>query len=229
MPLFKRSERRNAPHPSIRGTEFHVEQGWEGVHERTGLAGYSYELTDSEFHPSKVLPNIHQGLDFLGHGASKWTTERDRFVDMLVHLDDEGERCGVRLLLLDPSSEPCLENSARLFPEDPQKWPKKILRSLQSLGDLEEDHHNLEVKVYKYKPIFRLTIVNGVTAVIGHYRNYHRDSDASPLLVIHKGPGWSFFGPFQQLFEKEWHAAYPVDWEGVARQADELGVKRLET
>lgn len=211
------------------GGEYVVQTGWESVQARTGLAGYDADLVDSKFHPSEVLTKVHQGLDFLGHGASKWTTQRDKFADMLLHLDDEGERCGVRMLVLDPASPICRDTSEMLFPDDPQKWPRKILRSLQVLGKLEARYeNNLEVKVYKHKPVFRLTIIDGSTAIVGHYRNYHRDSNDTPLLVFRKGPEWSFFTPFQALYDAEWNAARPVNWQAVDHQLDELGVERVE-
>jgi hypothetical protein len=199
----------------------------ESVEDRIGLIGYAYELTDSEFHPSKALLGVHRSLDFLGHGASKWTDERDKFVNMLVHLDDQGEKCGVRVLVLDPKSPMCLQTSAQLFPDDPHKWPRKILHSLQVLGALEDTYDKLKVKVYKHKPVFRLTIIDGATAIIGHYRNYRRDSDHSPLLVFSSDADWSFFTPFQLLYDAEWNAALTVDWEAVAEQMDELGIERM--
>jgi hypothetical protein len=199
----------------------------ESVEDRIGLVGYAYELTDSEFHPSRALLDVHQSLDFLGHGASKWTDEKDKFVDMLIHLDDQGEKCGVRVLVLNPKSPMCLETSALLFPDDPYKWPRKILHSLQVLGALEDKYGKLEVKVYEHKPVFRLTIIDGATAIIGHYRNYRRDSNHSPLLVFSSDADWSFFTPFQLLYDAEWNAALHVDWEAVAKQVDELGVERV--
>jgi hypothetical protein len=190
----------------------------------TGLRGVRETLNGSEFHPSTALSGIYHSLDFMGHGASKWTCEERQFADMLIRLEDAGSHGKVRLLLLSPASDACLDTSAKLFPEDPHHWPRKIVKSLFVAREFMSHHSNLEIAMYDHKPVFRLTIIDGRMAIVGHYRNYHRDSDASPLLIFEEGPEWSFSRPFQQLFDTEWMAGRPPDWEAIEKQAEKVGV-----
>jgi hypothetical protein len=207
-----------------------IERGsYPGIDVVTGLRGFRDTLNGSEFHPSLALASINHSLDFMGHGASKWTCEERQFAEMLIRLEDAGSHGKVRLLLLNPASDACLDTSAKLFPEDPLHWPRKIVQSLFVARGVMEHHNNLEITIYDHKPVFRLTIIDGRLAIVGHYRNYHQDSDASPLLIFEEGPEWSFSRPFQQLFDTEWKAGRPPDWDAIESQAGELGVASVGT
>ena len=202
--------------------EIELFEKWRGIEEATGLEGFRTELGGSDMHPREAIEAVQRNLDFMGHGASKWSAQVDQMAAMLLRLSDTPTG-RVRMLVLNPVSDICQSKSRVRYPHDPGKLPRKILTSLQRLEALAKIHDNLHIKLYDHEPIFRLTIIDHDLVIVGHYRNYLRGSEATPLLVINARFDWTFYLPFNRLFEAEWEAAADVDWEMVHDQADEYG------
>lgn len=205
--------------------EVDVLEKWRGLEEVTGLESFREALGASEMHPQEAIDKIHVSLDFMGHGASKWSAQSDQMHSMLRRLTDRDAEVGrARMLILDPESGECQQSSKVRFPDDPDALPRKIVCSLLELERLEKVHKNLHLRLYSHRPAFRITIIDHSFVVAGHYRNYQRGSEATPLLVIKADPDWSFYSPFQVLFNAEWRAAERVDWPKVHALAAKLGV-----
>jgi hypothetical protein len=203
---------------------------WQGITGSTGLSEYRRELKGSDFDPRNVLGTITQSLDFMGHGASKWSRESSKMRGMLLQLMNKGAGCGVRLLVLNPLSDVCRIASRQQAPNDHDHHQRKILRSLLRLESLLEDFPDrIAVKLYEHPPNFRITIIDHTQAIIGHYRSREvdiggEDSAESPLLVFDSAAEWSFLSPFQLLFDREWDASKDVPWAKIHEQARKLGI-----
>lgn len=192
---------------------------WAEIEQTTGLKGFRAALGDSDMDPVFALERVNSSLDFMGHGASKWSSQRDKMREMLVRISNGGEDCRVRMLVLDPFDNECSAAAARQTPQDPQHHKRKLITSLLRMEELIE-HNNFFVRLYDHPPKFRITIIDGEEVIIGHYRNYlHQvdsgDSAASPLLIFGRGPEWSFANPFRLLFDHEWNKSISVDWDQV--------------
>jgi hypothetical protein len=196
---------------------------WQEL-EVTGLKGVRKALSRSEMHPKGALETIETSLDFMGHGASKWSDQTDKMHKMLLRVRDNGG--AVRMLVLDPRCKDCVESSRTRFPDDPAALPRKITMSLLKLERLAKAHSNLTIRLYTHQPIFRITIIDRREVVVGHYRSYQSGSEASPLLLIGARAEWSFFTPFQMLFRFEWDAAYDVKWRELHDYAQTLDLLR---
>jgi hypothetical protein len=192
---------------------------WQEL-EVTGLKGVRKALSGSEMHPKEALETIETSLDFMGHGASKWSDQTDKMHKMLLRVRDNGG--AVRMLVLDPRCNDCVESSRTRFPDDPAFLPRKITKSLLKLERLAKVHPNLTIRLYTHQPIFRITIIDRREVVVGHYRSYQSGSEASPLLLIGARAEWSFFTPFQMLFRFEWDAADDVEWQELHTYAQML-------
>lgn len=193
---------------------------WKGLQKATGLIEYWEQLDSSEEHPRSKLAEIHGSLDFMGHGASKWTEQSDEMADMLKRVSDAKKN--VRMLLLDPGSDICSQMSKNRC-EDADALPRKIVHSLLRLRKLKQNYPILHVRLYEHKPHLRLTFVEGRTVIVGHYQEYKYDSKDSPLMVWERGVKfpWSFYTPFIGYFDEEWNAVEPISWSYV----DELAKK----
>jgi len=185
---------------------------WEQLEAYTGLSDYWHQLDDSDQHPRDKLSEIRASLDFMGHGGSKWTSERDQFSSMLGRIGNN--RGKARMLLLNPASEIARKKST-IRSGHPRELPQKIAMSLMSISALQKTYDNLQVRLYSHMPHFRLTIVDRRMAIVGHYRSYDRDSGGTPLLAWENAADWSFFTSFVAYFDHEWDAADEVDWETV--------------
>jgi hypothetical protein len=194
---------------------------WENLEAHTGLCDYWRRLDASEERPRERLDRIHRSLDFMGHGASKWTGEREKFAEMVNRLADNnfGQ---VRMLLLNPDCESSREKSKRRFNGDARRLPRRIVQSLLILRQMQQIYGNLSVKLYTHVPHFRLTVVDGQTVIVGHYREGKDDSARTPLIAWEKNSDWSFFTPFEGYFAHEWHLAEEVDWPAIEGLSDEL-------
>jgi len=189
---------------------------WEQLEAYTGLADYWHQLEDSDQHPRDKLNEIRASLDFMGHGGSKWTKERDQFSSMLGRIGNN--RGKARMLLLNPQCKIARKKSEIRFGH-PHELPRKVATSLLTIGSLQRTYDNLQVKLYSHMPHFRLTIVDRRMAIVGHYRSYDRDSEGTPLLAWENAADWSFFTSFVAYFDHEWDAADDVDWDTIEKLA----------
>lgn len=197
---------------------------WGDLTQCTGLETFREALKDSDLHPHEALETVKRSLDFMGNGASKWSTQTQRMHDMLLRVTDSGGQ--VRMLILDPSSVVCRDASKLQFAGDPNAMQRKIVDSLLRLQSLHAEYEALTIRIYDHAPNFRIAVIDSERAVVGHYRHYRHDSADTPLLVFREGPPWTFLGPFQHLFEQEWNRAYDVDWNAVNESATQLEVPR---
>lgn len=184
---------------------------WGEVTACTGLTSFSKALEISEMHPHEALPNIARSLDFMGNGASKWSKQEKEMREMLERVRDESGR--VRMLILNPYSEILKDKPAER---------SKIITSLKLLDAFRSHKAPLEIRTYDHQPNFRIALIDGELAAIGHYRNYREDSKKSPLLLFRatsreREHPWSFYSPFKLLFEHEWNASSDVDWDRIRR------------
>ncbi len=192
---------------------------WDGIEVSTGLLGFRDKLSGSDMEPKALLHRIEQSLDFMGHGASKWSHEPEKMREMLLRISNLGSACRVRMLVLDPFDAKCQEAAALHSPTEPLHDKRKIVKSLLRLEEL-CSHDNFELRLYGHPPKLRITIIDHALAIIGHYRNYLIDADRadsaeSPLLAFSGRPNWSFISPFQLLFDHEWEKGIEVSWEDV--------------
>jgi hypothetical protein len=188
---------------------------WEGIETTTGLDKYIKKLEGSGHHPRELIDNIERKLDFMGHGASKWTENRQKLTKMLENIafNDQGGKA--RFLVINP-----LQSGL----EEQRK--QKIARSLRTLSELKTQHPNsLEVKVYNHIPQLRLTFYDDNLVVVGHYQGKERqDSSNTPLLVFLRKCDWSFYKAFLSHFEEEWNRATDLanlDMDEIKRLASE--------
>jgi hypothetical protein len=202
-----------ADHGQTEGLEWLVE-----MKEHTGLVDYQSKLKVSSWHPSHTLPHIQLSLHFIGHGASKWTKEDDLMREMLYKLSKRvGAR--VRIMLLNPNCERKLDEQ------------KKIVKSLCRLRSLMNEYGEaselLRIKTYEHEPHFRITLIDRKLAVVGHYLGSEADSSESPLVLWGMtNAQWTFYRPFELLFEREWddEDAKEPNWAEIAKLAEKLGV-----
>lgn len=190
-------------------------QKWKGIEASTGLVKYVKKLEGSGYYPSECLVRIDAYLDFMGHGASKWTHERNLMDQMLQRTFSNGGQ--VRFLLLDPSSDACLDAS-RAYHNSRDDYARKILESLLVLRSLRMRYRHLQVRLYAHRPQFRLTFDDRDSVSVGHYMGYRRGSANSPLLHFTKHAEWSCFTAFMTYFEDEWEHAKEVDWASLDEQ-----------
>lgn len=168
---------------------------WEDIERITGLERYIKKLDGSGHHPRELLDKIERKLDFMGHGASKWTANRNKLARMLETIAyNEGK---ARFLVINPLQTGLEPGGA-----------KRIALSLRTLWELKKDHTNLEVRVYEHIPQLRLTFYDDDLVVVGHYQGRDRqDSSNTPLLVFKRQCEWSFYKAFLSHFEAEWNRA----------------------
>jgi hypothetical protein len=196
---------------------------WIGLEEATGLCEFERELNPSDEHPREKLHTIKFSLDFMGNGGSKWTKQEKQMRDMLNRVGNAGQK--TRMLLLDPVSDVCKSASDVLY-ESPEVIPKRTLKSLRVLDRLRDDYPHLEVKTYDHTPFFRLTLLDGRAAIVGHYKQYRDDSAYSPLMIwLAETCDWSFYWAFWNYFEAEWEFGKPVTKERLKEL--ENGVEEL--
>jgi hypothetical protein len=106
-------------------------------------------------------------LDFLGIGAGKLRSVQDEFEKAI-------DRCSrpdrpIRFLLCRPDSEELrrIAQSARK-PED--EFKKGVLESLRVLAKLRNERaKNIEVRLYREFPVFRLMFINDEICLASHY------------------------------------------------------------
>jgi hypothetical protein len=177
---------------------------WTAVTACTGLESFRPALGKSDLRPEEALNTLKKSLDFMGNGASKWSDQAPEMRKMLYRLEGVGEGGKARMLVLNPLGRFLRNNPAER---------QKILKSLMVLDRLRQDHSNLAVKVYDHRPTFRITLMDGDRAIVGHYRNYQEDSVKSPLLIFFLDESWSFFSPFKLLFDHEWKNGKAPDWD----------------
>lgn len=195
---------------------------WRNLESFTGLCEFEGNLMSSEENPREKLPDIETELFFMGNGGSKWTREKTEFDSMLRRTAEN--RGSVRFLLLDPTSDACVEGSKVRF-GNPTEQPRKIVESLCRLRNWDRMFGHLEVKLYSHVPHFRISLINKTHAVLGHYREYQNDSDETPLLVFSRQDvRWSFYSPFAGYFHHEWSQAKEIDWPEINNLADKYGV-----
>jgi hypothetical protein len=168
---------------------------WDGIEPTTGLERYIKKLDGSGHHPRELLEKIDKQLDFMGHGASKWTANREKLERMLKKI--KYNKGNARFLVINP-----LQTGLEL------ERAKRIARSLRTLGELKKKHDNLEVRVYGHIPQLRLTFYpdrDDDVVVVGHYQGMDReDSSNTPLLVFRRRCEWSFYKAFLSHFDSEW-------------------------
>jgi hypothetical protein len=189
---------------------------WEKIDEYTGLLGYVKKLEGSDFHPRACLPNIVSHLDFMGHGASKWTSNSDLLEEMLGKTKAKDGK--VRFLVRNP-----IKKAGSNDDEDVQyaEDAERIAQSLMILLYLHRKYTHLEIRVYDHPPQFRLMFLDGHILVVGHYKGYQRgDSKDTPLQIYEKKPQWSFYQAYRSHFATEWKDAHDVDWEAVRHLAE---------
>jgi len=173
---------------------------WDGIELTTGLDKYIRKLEGSGHHPRDLLEKIRTHLDFMGHGASKWTKNKDRLSDMLTNIKFNNNTGKARFLVINPFQSGLEKERAA-----------QIAESLRTLWELGKKHDNLEVKVYNHIPQLRLTFYDYNLVVVGHYQGKGRkDSSDTPLLVFYRECDWSFYKAFLEHFEAEWARAVDI-------------------
>jgi hypothetical protein len=176
---------------------------WEGIEPITGLDKYIRKLEGSGHHPKELLEKIDRKMDFMGHGASKWTANKAKLSKMLDNIHYNDKEGKVRFLVINPTI-PRLE----IKPERAQT----IAGSLRTLWELQRKHKNLEVKIYDHIPQLRLTFYDDEIVVVGHYQGKERqDSSNTPLFIFFRKCDWSFYKAFLSHFEEEWKRATVLD------------------
>lgn len=178
---------------------------WRGVEKTTGLQGYVKKLKGSKHHPEALLNSIRLRLDFMGHGASKWTANENELSKMLSRIEfNDG---AARFLIINPLHTGL--NKPRAV---------KVAKSLRTLSELQRKHKNLHVRVYQHIPQIRLTFYDHALLAVGHYQGLERkDSDETPLLVFVSDCDWSFYKAFLSHFEEEWNRAIVLKEEDMAK------------
>jgi hypothetical protein len=173
---------------------------WDGIEQITGLDRYIRKLEGSGHHPRELLTTIERKLDFMGHGARKWTANKNKLADMLTTIAYNNDEGKARFLVINPLLE-----TDRLS-------IKTAAESLWTLWKLQNEHKNLEVRIYEHIPQLRLTFYDDKFLVVGHYRGKEQKrSDYTPLLVFLPKCEWSFYKGFLSHFEAEWNKAKPID------------------
>jgi hypothetical protein len=176
-------------------SEISSQSKWEGIEQTTGLERYIKRLEGSGHHPRELLDKIDLKLDFMGHGASKWTANREKLEKMLKRIAFNAGRA--RFLVINPLQ-------TGLEPER----AKKIALSLRTLWELKRAYANLDVKLYNHIPQLRMTFYDDNLVVVGHYQGLERqDSSNTPLLVFLRKCDWSFYKAFLSHFDEEWSRA----------------------
>lgn len=193
---------------------------WTGLEESTGLCAFEEKMEASKLHPEEQLHVIQFSLDFMGNGGSKWTREEKEMREMLKRLGNVGREA--RMLLLNPSSNVCKEASKKRF-YSKITIPMRSLNSLKVLDRLRDEYPHLDFRLYDHTPYFRLTFVDGRSAIVGHYKNYQDESDYSPLMVWKADRSdWSFYHAFAKYFEAEWEKGVPISHEELAKLEERI-------
>ncbi len=175
---------------------------WDGIEPTTGLDKYIKKLEGSGHHPRELLDKIERKLDFMGHGASKWTANRVKLTKMLENIGYNNPEGKVRFLVIDPTKTELEIDKTRA---------QAIAGSLRTLRELQRAHPNLEVRIYNHIPQLRMTFYDDDLVVVGHYQGKERqDSSNTPLLVFLRKCDWSFYKAFLSHFEEEWKRATPL-------------------
>lgn len=175
---------------------------YESMEHIIGLEDFVEFLRDSKYHPKNILSSVMTNFFFLGHGASKWTSEKKLLDSAIERVLVNGGK--VRIMMFDP----------RKAPHDFQQ--KIILKSIFILKKLMKKYNLrnadfMKVKVYTDYPSFRLAFINRKTVLVGHYRTYTSNSNESPILIFKSDKEWSFYSAFQTLFDDKWERGIDID------------------
>ena len=233
QPTHREIERSGiAPKASVKAIrKFHgkssLEQYIFDFEEATGFEDYVDELQGSRYHPKEIIPDIRTNFDFLGHGASKWTTEvqlLDRAIERIKR-----NRGSSRFMTFDPRKAVGLEDHKHVSTFIDERI--KILKSLVTLKRLEYKHNRnkkeIQIRIYEELPTFRLAFINRDIVLVGHYNGHTRNSNESPIIVFNSVKEWSFYSAFQALYEARWEIATSVEenvWEDLQKLGTDLGI-----
>lgn len=198
---------------AVLSVSYLIRERWS-IWRSTGLRSYTKALSTSKYHPAILMPRIYSGVDFLGHGASKWTDSIKLFDQMLMRIRRQGRDRRARFLLLDPRKA-----------DSRQEECNKRLKSLLRMHALSETHPGvLEIRTYNQNPQFRLVFINSESLVIGHYKAYTADSSDSPQIEFDSTVDWSFHTPFREYFDELWANSRILteeDWREFKTLADD--------
>lgn len=175
---------------------------WRDIEKVTGLVKYVPKLEGSGYHPHEMRANVKSSLDFMGNGASKWTTNSEKLENMLKEL--KYRKSKARFLITNPLSIVYGDGQNEVIKE----YKKKVAKSIRTFCELQKTYPDeLEVKVYEHIPQFRLTFYKDSVAV-GHYRGPEKkDSRDTPLLIFQLECDWSFYKALEFHFDVEWASA----------------------
>ena len=154
----------------------------------------------------ECMKHSHRHLAFLGIAATKWTRDETRLCDMLRHHASRGG--GARFLLLDPDSPACQEFNS-IKQNNDTSLADIIRDSVRRLIQLRDNHHlPIEVKYYSSQPIFRITILDESTIIVGLYSHSSSTGQDTPQLFFEHGSSeWSYYYAFNALFASMWRTA----------------------
>ena len=154
----------------------------------------------------KCIHNSRVSLSFLGIAATKWTRDEKILSNMLRRHAAHGGRA--RFLLLDPDSEECNKFS-KITQRDNKSLRDTIKESANCLIQLRDKHKlPIEIKYYSSQPIFRITIVDENSIIVGLYsHNALTGEDAPQLFLKQSSSEWSYYFAFNALFTAMWQNA----------------------
>jgi hypothetical protein len=168
------------------------------LRDHVGLVDFYVKLGGSPYHPEQILEKVVTGLDFIGHGASKWTNQEKKLDDALKRI--KTKMGYAKFLIYDLRSGDCSIDEKR-----------KIYRSISVLYRLAKKYNTnyecVQIKIYKETPSFRLAFINGNFAVVGHYNGYNDNSIDCPVLVFDAKGEWSYYSGFKYYFTNKWEQA----------------------
>lgn len=172
---------------------------------KIGLVGADKEVRDGIDYVS-ALRMCQNSLDFLGIGAGKLVQNQNEF-KLAIERCNRADR-PVRLLLIQPT-DPGLKRIAKMAGKDPQAYCKGVIESLRFIARLRnEEQRNIQVRLYKDLPAFRLMLINESICLMSYYILGKGDGSSLPQLHIVKTSSArdvdSLYYGFSAYFGKIW-------------------------
>jgi hypothetical protein len=161
-----------------------------------------------------ALRMCQNSLDFLGIGAGKLVQNQNEFKAAIDRCNREDRP--VRLLLIQPT-DPGLERIAKMAGKDPQAYRKGVIETLRFIARLRnEEHKNIQVRLYKDFQAFRLMLINDSICLISYYVLGKGDGSNLPQLHIVKTASArdvdSLYYGFSAYFGKIWDDHDSQEW-----------------
>lgn len=158
-----------------------------------------------------ALAMCTDGLDFLGIGAHKLSSQRRAFEGAMDRCHRENRP--IRFLLCHPDN-PALEDMALRAGKGPAAYKTLVEESLAVLRHQRRAlRRNVEVRLYRSPPpLFRLMFINEDLLLAGHYVLGRGDGSDLPQLrigrAVHGQPDdMGLYYPLRQYFEELWSDA----------------------